>query len=104
MHRDSGGHLLRIQCRHVFVRPHRDCAQQRLHVLPSDALRGKLLRLHVPIQYGDGQHIRQAVVGVFLGRHVMLRPVLAAAGNVVGDFKRFQLHSLTSPAANGWAS
>jgi hypothetical protein len=74
--------------------PHGDAPQQRLHVGGGDPLGEELLGQHLAVEQGDGEQVRERVVGLLLGAYLRLHALLAAADDVVGDLEDLQLDPL----------
>ena len=66
-HPYPAGHFVREAPAEFLVRMNRHLAQQRSERPRGDALRRVLLAASPAVQERDGHHVRQAVVGLFLG-------------------------------------
>ena len=78
----------------LVVGAHLDPAQQLLHVAGGDPLRQVLLGQHLAVEQRDREQVGQRVVGLLLGRDLVLGALLAAADDVVGDLEGVELDPL----------
>src|SRR5439155_3857024 len=88
-HLEPTRHLVSIEPSVAIARRHEDLVQKTLDVRPNDALGFVLFRQHLTIEDGDGDHVGQAVVRLFLDAHVRAVDPGPTAGDVIGDTEDF---------------
>lgn len=67
-------------------------AQQLLDIGARYAIRRVLLRLHLAVNKGDGQHVRKAVISLLLCAHKTLVALLSTTDDLMGHRKGLEPH------------